>query len=405
MYSIYLWGNYGCIYEKLFTFLQFIHIIRQFSKYYFHKQLSYYSFVADISKNNNLINNLLKFEIMKKENNNNKKHIINVSIIIAISIAITFMFAGFSWQWQEIALNITYGALIGLSIAIGSSFISKRMLADGNWLQNPIKRFIMVILAVSIYIIVDVVIVNTLWFYITQGRDVAELFQSNFFVWIILTELMIGMVIYLILVSARFAKSLNEFYVEAEEQKRELNHYKYATLKNQVNPHFLFNSLNVLSALIYKDVEKADDFIGKLSNIYRYVLDVQEEEVVSVKREIAFAKDFLFLQSIRFGNNLKYDINVSTDKMIIPMGLQILIENALKHNVISDEHQLEIQLSSDEKYIIVSNSLMPKESSEASHELGLDNIKGRYKFLTDMEVKIIESSDRFEVCLPLLKMK
>ncbi len=91
--------------------------------------------------------------------------------------------------------------------------------------------------------------------------------------------------------------------------------------------------------------------------------------------------------------------------MIIPMGLQILIENALKHNVISDEHQLEIQLSSDEKYIIVSNSLMPKESSEASHELGLDNIKGRYKFLTDMEVKIIESSDRFEVCLPLLKMK
>ncbi|MCK5857201.1 MAG: histidine kinase [Bacteroidales bacterium] len=342
---------------------------------------------------------------MKKQENKITKHVLNVSIIIAISVAITFMFGSSTWQWQEILLNIAYGALIGLSIAIGSSFISKRMLKDGNWLDKPIKRFIAVIVAVSIYIIVDVILVNIVWFNITQDLSIADLLHSNFFIWIVLTELMIGMIIYLIIVSARFAKSLNEFYVEAEEQKRELNHYKYATLKNQVNPHFLFNSLNVLSALIYKDVEKADDFIGKLSNIYRYVLDVQDEEVVSVEQEVAFAKDFLFLQAIRFGDNLKYDINVSTDKMIIPMALQILIENALKHNVISEEHQLEIKISSDKQYVIVSNNVMLKQSSEASHELGLANIKGRYKFLTDMEVKITESTNRFEVCLPLLNLK
>lgn len=342
---------------------------------------------------------------MKKQENKIKKHVLNVSIIIAISIAVTFMFAGFSWQWQEIALNISYGVLIGLSIAIGSSFISKRMLTDGNWLQNPIKRFIMVILAVSLYIIVDVVIVNTLWFYITQGRDAAELFQSSFFVWIILTELMIGLVIYLILVSARFARSLNEFYVEAEEQKRELSRYKYATLKNQVNPHFLFNSLNVLSSLIYKDAEKADDFVGKLSNIYRYVLDVQEEEVVSVSKEVDFAKDYLALQAVRFGNYLKYDINVSSNKMIVPMALQILIENALKHNEISAQHTLEIKISNDERYLIVSNNVKVKESSETTHELGLDNIKGRYKFLSSQEVKISQTANQFEVAIPLLDLK
>jgi len=342
---------------------------------------------------------------MKKQENSIKKHVLNVTIIITISIVITFLFAGISWQWQEIALNVVYGVIIGLSIAIGSSFISKKMFAGGNWLQNPIKRFIAVIVSVSAYIIVDVMLVNIVWFKITQGLNPSDLIHSNFFTWIVLTELMIGMIIYLVIVSARFAKSLNEFYVEAEEQKRELNHYKYATLKNQVNPHFLFNSLNVLSALIYKDVDKADDFIGKLSNIYRYVLDVQEEEVVSVEREIAFAKDFLFLQSIRFGNDLKYDINVSSNKMIIPMGLQILIENALKHNVISEDHQLEIKISNDAKYLIVSNNVMPKESSEASHELGLDNIKGRYKFLTDLEVKINNADGKFEVSLPLLEMK
>ena len=216
---------------------------------------------------------------------------------------------------------------------------------------------------------------------------------------------MIGMIIYLLIISSRFARSLNEFYVEAEEQKRELNHYKYATLKNQVNPHFLFNSLNVLSSLIYKDAEKADDFVGKLSNIYRYVLDVQEEEVVSVSREVDFAKDYLALQAVRFGSYLKYNVNVSSDKMIVPMALQILIENALKHNEISAQHVLEIKISNDERYLIVSNNVKAKESSEASHELGLDNIKGRYKFLTDSEVKINNADGKFEVSLPLLEMK
>jgi len=342
---------------------------------------------------------------MKKQENNIKKHLLNVTIIIAISISITFIFAGVSWQWQAIAMNTAYGILIGLSIAIGSSFISKKLLADGKWLQNPIKRFTYVVLAVSAYIIVDVILVNTIWFYVTQGSSITELFQNNFFAWLVLTELMIGMVIYLIMVSARFAKSLNEYYIEAEEQKQELNHYKYATLKNQINPHFLFNSLNVLSGLIYKDKEKAEDFIGKLSNIYRYVLDVQEEEVVSIEKEIAFAQDYLFLQSIRFGNQLKYEISVSSRKMIIPMGLQILIENALKHNVISEEYKLEIKISSDDKYVIVTNNVMPKESSEVSHELGLDNIKGRYKFLTDMEVKIKHAGGLFEVALPLLEIE
>jgi len=175
---------------------------------------------------------------MKKQENNIKKHLLNVTIIIAISISITFIFAGVSWQWQAIAMNTAYGILIGLSIAIGSSFISKKLLADGKWLQNPIKRFTYVVLAVSAYIIVDVILVNTIWFYVTQGSSITELFQNNFFAWLVLTELMIGMVIYLIMVSARFAKSLNEYYIEAEEQKQELNHYKYATLKNQINPHF-----------------------------------------------------------------------------------------------------------------------------------------------------------------------
>lgn len=339
---------------------------------------------------------------MKKLQKSTKKNIINVTIILLISIAITFLFAGSNGKWQDIILNIVYGAIIGLSIAPGSGYISKKMLSNDNWIEKPVRRFVSVIIAVSLYIIVDVVLINIVWFSITQDRGVVELFQSNFFIWIILIELMVGLMIYLIIVSIRFARSLNEFYMETEDAKRELNQYKYAVLKNQVNPHFLFNSLNVLSGIIYSDVEKADDFIAKFSNIYRYILDVQDEEVVDVKQEITFAQDYLFLQAIRFGDDLQYDIQVTTNKMMIPMGLQILIENVLKHNIISSDNKLLITIYNDENYLTVKNNIQLKNVSEVSHELGLKNIKGRYKFLTDNEVEINSTKDYFEVRLPLL---
>ena len=337
--------------------------------------------------------------------NSNKKHIINVSIILAISIAITFMFAGFDSSWQAILLNTLYGIIIGLSIAIGSSFISKKMYSIGNWEHNPINKYIQVIIAITIYISIDVVIVNLIWFKITQNLNPTDLIHSNMFVWIILTELVIGIIIYLIILSANFSKRLNQFHIDAEKAQKEINKYKYSTLKNQVNPHFLFNSLNVLSGLIYKDTEKADDFVGKLANIYRYVLDVQDEEVVSLSQELNFIKDYLFLQRIRFGDNLSYDINVDSDKMIIPMALQILIENALKHNMITDKNKLEVRISNDEKYVIISNNINPKTQEETSHELGIANIKARYKFLTSMEVEALNTEHKFEVRIPLLNIE
>jgi len=151
-------------------------------------------------------------------------------------------------------------------------------------------------------------------------------------------------------------------------------------------------------------VDKADEFIGKLADIYRYVLDVQDKEVVSLNQELTFAEDFLYLQSIRFGEQLKYKINANSDKMIIPMALQIVIENALKHNEISDIKSLNIEISSDNKYVIISNNLLPKSQKSDSHELGIKNIIARYQHLSDMEVQIIKTDKKFEVRLPLLNL-
>lgn len=302
-------------------------------------------------------------------------------------------------------LNTAYGLIIGMSIAVGCGLISSRMLSKGQWLENPVRRFTSVILAIMAYILVDVILINMVWFHFTQGREFFEVFQHTFFIWIMATELIIGMVIYLIILSSRFAKKMREFYMESQKDKEEIDKYKYATLKNQVNPHFLFNSLNVLSGMIYKDVDKADDFIAKLANIYRYVLDVQDEEVVSANKETAFIKDYLYLLTTRFGRNLQYEITVQSSKMIIPMALQILVENATKHNVISDEKPLKIMISNDENYIFVSNEIQPKSDKPDSHGLGIENIKARYKYLTSKEVVINNSEKKFEVRIPLLTLK
>jgi len=315
------------------------------------------------------------------------------------------MFAGFNSSWQDILLNILYGIIIGFSIAIGSSLISKKMYSVGNWELNPINKYIQVIIAITLYIGIDVVIVNLIWFKLTQNLSPTELIHSNMFVWIILSELVIGIVIYLIILSTNFSKKLNKLYIDNENNLKEINKYKYSTLKNQVNPHFLFNSLNVLSGLIYQDTDKADDFVGKLANIYRYVLDVQDEEVVSLTQELEFIKDYLFLQSIRFGDNLQYKINTSSDKMIIPMALQILVENALKHNSITDKNKLLVRISNDDRFVIVSNNINPKSDTANSHELGIANIKARYKFLTSTEVEVLNKDNKFEVRIPLLNIE
>ncbi len=341
---------------------------------------------------------------MKESKFDIKKQLMNTSIILVISIFLTFIFGGFYSDIISILLNILYGIIIGLSIAIGSSIISRKMYNIGDWKSNPIKKYVSVILAITTYITVDVIVVNLLWFKITQGLNFDVILSSNQFTWIILIELCAGIIIYLIILSANFSKRLYAIHKEAEEAQDEINKYKYATLKNQVNPHFLFNSLNVLSGLMYKDVEKADEFIGKLASIYRYVLDVQDEEVVSLNQELRFAEDFLSLQSIRFGTQLKFNITANSDKMIIPMALQIIIENALKHNEINDSEALAIEISNDDKYAIISNNIIPKKQKAESHELGIANIIARYKHLSNSDVQIIKTHTKFEVRLPLLNL-
>jgi len=193
--------------------------------------------------------------------------------------------------------------------------------------------------------------------------------------------------------------------IDQEKMKREVLTSQLETLKSQVNPHFLFNSLNVLTSLVYIDADKSAKFIKELSNVYRYVLEVSDKELVYLDDEVQFLKSYIYLMKMRHseGLNIKVDLPVNEKIQVAPLALQMLVENAVKHNVVSKEEPLSIWIESNDSYITVANNLQRKDRREKkdSH-IGLHNINARYKFLTNQSVEVSETAEVFEVKLPML---
>ena len=183
---------------------------------------------------------------------------------------------------------------------------------------------------------------------------------------------------------------------------------QYETLKNQVNPHFLFNSLNILSSLIRHDDKKALQFIEEFADIYRYVLDANDKTLVETSKEIEFVNSYLFLQKLRYGQNLeiKYkNIDAVENSLIVPLSVQILVENAIKHNEISAKYPLEIEIFIENNYLIVRNRIQKLNFEPESKKIGLSNLSARYAILTEQPVSFGEQNDFFIGKIPLLKLE
>jgi len=197
--------------------------------------------------------------------------------------------------------------------------------------------------------------------------------------------------------------------IESEQLKRENLISQFETLKNQVNPHFLFNSLNTLSAIIPENSTLAVDFVQKLSNVYRYVLQNKDKEVVDLSVEVEFLKDYVFLNKIRFGDNLNVAFVIDEEKLnskVAPLTLQMLIENAIKHNVVSAEKPLFIKVYIEkENILVIENNLQKKSTPVESTQTGLQNIINRYKYLSEKVVEILITASAFKVSLPLLTLE
>lgn len=191
----------------------------------------------------------------------------------------------------------------------------------------------------------------------------------------------------------------------AEMLEKENTIIRFETLKNQLNPHFLFNSLNVLSSLIKKDSDKAQKFIDEFSIIYRYTLDVIDKTVVELKEEVEFVKAYFYLQKIRFDDSFHFEIKIAAEKLhyfVPPLALQTLLENIFKHNRASADSPLKIKIYTDNNFIIVLNNIQPKFSNELSKKIGLQNLKNRYKLICGIEPEFIINEKEYIAKIALI---
>ncbi|TRX60718.1 hypothetical protein FNH22_06650 [Fulvivirga sp. M361] len=227
---------------------------------------------------------------------------------------------------------------------------------------------------------------------------------------VILADITQGYVVTWLVISIEILKlyyiSMRDMEMDKTRIQKELLTTQYESLKNQVNPHFLFNNFSVLTALIHKDADLASDFVTQLSKLYRYILDHKQQEMVSLSEELEFLDSYLFLMKIRHEDNIiverNIDLNLETFS-VPPLSLQMLIENAVKHNNFTREKPLLIKIYNEkDQFIVVQNVLNPKNAAGVSTRVGLENIRNRYDLKSDKKVIVYQSDDYFKVKLPVI---
>jgi sensor histidine kinase YesM len=216
-----------------------------------------------------------------------------------------------------------------------------------------------------------------------------------------------GILILVLVLQYNTQYRLKKYSSDLENSHSQLIESRFEILKNQINPHFLFNSLNTLSSLIFIDREQAATFVRDLAKVYRFILETRDKERIALDEELRILDAYIYLVQMRFKESLKINLQKTDhlkDKEIAPLCLQMLIENAIKHNVTSKGKPLFINIFFEsENYIVIENNLQPKSTTEYSSGIGLKNIASRYAYLSRLPVIIEETNEKFTVKIPLLQ--
>lgn len=308
---------------------------------------------------------------------------------------------------KEIFRDFIFAFLISSALSYGGNRIEVFFDGKISWIQAPVRRLILTYVLYLIYVfIISLILVFLFRMLFIDG---ASFQNTSFSLLVSFTKIpiIVASFVIAVFIARSWLMEWKKSAIEAEQLRNEGIKGQYQSLKDQLNPHFLFNSLNVLSNLVYEDADKSVKFIQQLSKIYRYVLDVHQDELVPLKMELAFAENYLSLQKIRFEDslNFKMEIEIGEGHFLPPLSLQLLLENAIKHNIVSRDKPLEILISHLGDRLEVKNNLQLKNKpSNETSGIGLDNIQKRYNILSAKNIEIQKTQDYFTVILPLLKI-
>ena len=326
-----------------------------------------------------------------------------VTISVSINL-INAYFRGRLLGWETEAEAFLINLLFTVVLTVGNEwwfdYLSKRI----SWRNQSVKRLIYGAVGSVIVTMILLAILNFVVSVVIYDSSIQEFLNDQETEWYVF-----GLIITLIVSSIYHA-----IYFYKASQAQKVNEQKtiarsataqFDALKNQLDPHFLFNSLNVLVSLIEENPKAATKFTTSLSKVYRYVLEQRNKELVSVDEELKFARTYVGLLKTRFEDSIEIEIpdqgSIENVK-VVPLSLQLLIENAVKHNIVSSNKPLKLKIYEQDQFLVIENNLQKKQVIKESSGVGLQNIESRYRLLTNRQMTINETTDTFKVSVPIL---
>ncbi|MBE0390498.1 histidine kinase [Flavobacterium sp. PL002] len=329
--------------------------------------------------------------------------IISILIFIVLTI-IPVMNGGMITFDHHFKVNFLYTVLYGMVLYYANAVLFMVLKSFFKQQGYTLKRLVVSLFSSLVLSLFVIFLLRIFEDVVVENKSFATFFESETLSNYIVAAVT-SFVVFLGIYSLYFYKAYNENKVKEQKIIAGTASAKFESLKNQIDPHFLFNSLNVLSSLIEENPENAQRFTTSLSKVYRYVLEQKDKDLVSVEEELAFAKTYMNLLKMRFEDSLEYTIEIENpepEAKVVPLSLQLLLENAVKHNVISAKKPLRIRIFIENGTLVVQNDLQKKEVLQNRQGVGLQNIINRYGIISKRKVMIEQNDQTFKVKIPIL---
>lgn len=339
------------------------------------------------------------------------RYILKIAIILTLAIFVTerLLFnGGFNLPLNELFTVLSIHFMYAFVLTALNGYFFYFLDSKFNWKENTKKRLISGAVGSVIITMIGLVILRFITLVVILGKPVERFINDENAGSYYTFGLVITLIVSLVFHTIYFYKALTEKKVKEQQIVAKTETAKYESLKSQIDPHFLFNSLNVLTSLIGENPKLAEKFTTKLSKVYRYVLEQKNKDLIELDEELHFAKTYMELLKMRFEDAVSFEIPEKasdSDYKILPLSLQLLLENTIKHNVVSEENPLKVIITEENGYLVVSNNFNPKTSTENGTKIGLKNIIDRYHLITLKKVLIENNTKNFIVKLPLLTQK
>lgn len=332
-----------------------------------------------------------------------KTPLIIVAILCVATVMLQFFMRG-QIDVDDLLTSFMYNFFYGIPLTFVNGYFFDYANDKVPWEKQPKRRVFLGVVGSIVLTMATLVFLNLILWVFIWGKDYSVLWDRNgrdFY----LVGLIITIIISVTVHAIGFFKEIQREKLISERLRKEKLATELSALRSHVDPHFLFNSFNVLSGLIDEDTDKAQEFLAGLSKIYRYVLEQRNDETTTVWDELAFAKQYLDLQKMRFENSIEVDTKINPAVMgrkLPSLSLQLLLENAIKHNGFSDESPLKIKIVEEDDMLVVTNSVQSRTKISESAGMGLQNINDRYALLSKKEIFVESNDEFFTVKLPLI---